>query len=400
MKTFPLPFYGLSSQAPATPGYRILGKDEVLLTTDECYNQEGHWIKTTFSGSKVGYGQTFCPYRRALCVDDPYAPPVDQWSVPGWQVLTNPHEMLGKGVQSWNHVGQQWQPTPPNWSNQGVGSFMVYLRRPVVLGSISLSKTNPGPGYRLLTLSGCHELPTSGDDVWSDAAGWIPWNPPRGVTPFGHETFRRKVGAESAPTKRLNPGQSIVISVGSSSVLSRAVQEAAFAAGWVWNDGQFTYSDITDRSYGDRNALVLTPIKGMYVVDAARNLADKGGLILNARTDLGLLMDLLAAHPTPKAPVIHGYAAEYVKDSPTIQFGCATLSIEMLSQAARAMGMMRIHGKLAVLSGGGNRFVISIILDSGKTLSKDQVAAILSYVDQVNGKPGPSTNRINIDAKS
>lgn len=322
--TWPTPFN--PSGAPQTPGYRFLGLGELVGPHDETLGSNGVWSVSCCRGQIItGYWRLTC--RRALCVDDLSAPPPEQWSIPGWQVLTDGHV---------NMNDEFWSRPTDTWSSN-LGGY---------LGPVTAT-----PLY-----------------------------------------YRRKVGAESAPTKRLvlALNQSIVVSVGSSAILSRAVQEAAFAAGWAWSYAQgdplrTQYAPFANDLSNLRIRFKPNRTLGWRFKDKVWDDEVADTLYLDARTDMGQLIDLLASvPPQPAPPTINGYAAEYIKDSPVIKFGCANLSVEMLDRVARAMGMKRIQGEIETLASGGNRTISSVTLDSGVKLSCADVRTALSYVDQVN----------------
>ncbi len=126
MKTFAEPYNpeGFS----LAPGYRWLGRDE-----------SANWdIDEILTGSQwiVAKGQAFkshrridWSYRRALCVDNPLAPPPFEWSIPGYEVLE------GSTFEGpyWDHSLSIWSPAPANRWITVTSTIMSdwYYRRPI-----------------------------------------------------------------------------------------------------------------------------------------------------------------------------------------------------------------------------------------------------------------------------
>lgn len=98
-----------------------------------------------------------------------------------------------------------------------------------------------------------------------------------------------------------------------------------------------------------------------------------------ASTQLG---DIIRMLETPyvseiKPPVIHGYDAEYTKNDSVIKFGCASIGIQLLRSAYKLLS--------PYVENGGNRTVSSITLNSGRTLTMEQIDQILKHVRKING---------------
>lgn len=101
-----------------------------------------------------------------------------------------------------------------------------------------------------------------------------------------------------------------------------------------------------------------------------------GTSIYDAATHMGEIIKLIEtpyAAPAPTPPTIHGYTGSYQRHGDVITFGCAQISLAMLS-AIRTMGQP-IHG---------NRHITGITLDSGKTISIAQIKETLDYVDRID----------------
>lgn len=339
MKTFPEPYRtdsGYKKQAPDEPGYRFLGKDEVLREGDECWQSIGEWCFTDCVGEKVGYGMSNSTYRRPICEDDKNAPPPEEWVKEGWEVITSGNITLDS--EYW--YNRQWKPNLGR-TTCCADQTDLYYRRPI---SPSMNTESSAP---------------------------------------------------SAPKRTLKPGQTIVVNVHKSQALSRAVQEVAFAAGWDWqNVNRADHIEKPIKEYGHEGAVIyLKPDKDMAYSGFAWALNErKNDLFLDARTDMGLLIDLLEK-PAIVAPKINGYEAKYIKgegDAPSIvRFGCADLSMRMLNVAANLMRFTQVSGvgpwrECNPESMTGNRTVRAIELDSGVKLTRDEVKAILDYVEAVN----------------
>lgn len=336
MKTFPVPF-NPENHAPAAPGYRYLGKDEERKPTDETMTHRGGpWcpvVKCLWTISHIDQWTI----RRALCVDDPYAPPPDQWSIPGWQVFeVQPGYIHEPDTQSWSPMGDGWQSIPspgfpavPGW----------YIRRKVAAHSV---KSTIGIGWQ------------------------VRYNTP-GI-------------------KRLSPNQSIVIAVHDSQALSRAVQELALSAGFLWGDCDTKWSSIPVERCGGKTFIKLWT-DGRKTLTFGPNALSHAGhcpMVLDARTDMGLFIDLLDSiknSPKPVGPTINGYVSEYEKGHIIITFGCAEVCIHMLRHASKMFAYDVKHNNWM-----SNRTVAAITLDSGVKLTKTDIESILSYVDRVNAQ--------------
>ncbi len=149
MKTFPEPHN--PENAILDPGYRFIGKDEPLHLLDMTpVADRSGWATfdlTRANGSPINRPAHWT-VRRALNVDDPYAPPPEEWSHPAW-VIVRPGEAdhVGKGWQAWIQrgflegcsLGGRWESQPQTthtiWTN-------TYYRRPMTLGAVTTVNTS------------------------------------------------------------------------------------------------------------------------------------------------------------------------------------------------------------------------------------------------------------------
>lgn len=346
MKTFPVGHN--PENRLLTPGYRWLSTDEPRNETDETWGcGSDRWITLRYLHDHHHHhpinGRLVWSIRRAICIDDPYAPPPSQW-LDGYEMIDAATARQSPGSDYWC-LG-----STPFWRSATGCAYgdLFYYRRPVGAPTEVPSHTpteDMKPGQTRRNQDGSLTYVTQGQ-------------PKRPTT--------------------LAPNQSIVISVGSSAVLSRAVQEAAFAAGFTWEGtGASVLADVIS---GGRLVVLLLNRRNQHVywqLATAPLPSDWSNLLhLDARTDMGLLIDLLSAPSAPKpivGPTINGYVGAYTKGADIIVFGCAQISVHMLRALSPAM--MSIHG---------NRTVASMTLSSGVTITREQIAAILSYIDQVN----------------
>lgn len=97
----------------------------------------------------------------------------------------------------------------------------------------------------------------------------------------------------------------------------------------------------------------------------------------NGKTDYDKIVEALETElkaAKPKPPTVNGYQAKYAYGLHDVQFGCASIDLNLL---ANVWAFMESSQK-------GNRTILSITLSSGVSLSKEQVKAILDYVAEVN----------------
>ena len=340
MKNWPNP-HNPEGLPPAAPGYRYLGKDEPYdLERDETgltLGSENWCLLKHMPASGISHFRHRWTIRRALNVDDHFAPPPEEWTRPGWEVMpSSDGYRLAKGEEVWSCGSSRWVDT-----NEGLTHDKLYIRRPI---QPSMA-TSP-------ILTGAANLST------------------------GRTIMSTKV--------ELKPGQTIVVNVHASKVLSQAVQEAAFEAGYGWwNDGKLTFTPEWQhiKSYPD-GAHISIPVGRKTLYERRLMFSPESyycdehadALFLDARTDLGLLIDLLAKPPAPVPPTINGYTAEYAKDGNAIKFGCANISLDLLNRAREVIERSYL----------GNRGVQSVTLDSGVVLKIGDIKAALDYVKAVN----------------
>lgn len=311
--------------APSTPGYRILGRGEVLLKTDEpSYGGDSAWTwgTTTCAGETVAGPITNSSYRRALNIDDPYAPPPEEWIVPGYTVLTELPAKITRGEQYWDSPWSKWHDSNP--CNDGYLSC-AYVRRPIAAP----------------------------------------------ITP---------------PTTK--PSDTIIVKVAGNQVLSKAVQELAFAAGYKWMNGSAMTHDLRGVVVICINRLAKTihwspdPLYPLIKAKYAPLFDDPS--IIDPLTDMGKLIDLLnAVPPAPPAPVLKGLGTVvYLKDKveasdDIVKIGYMEINLNMLREYLKLMQANWCAGSQAVRS---------VTLSHGLELSKSDIESIIKYVDAVNGR--------------
>lgn len=255
-------------------------------------------------------------YRRALNVDDPHAPPPSEWDKPGYTMGLKGLDLLQIFKAEW------WDKDKREWRKVvGYGPSPYYYRH---LSSMTTSSQS--------IPASCSDKPV------------------------------------------LKPGQSIVVNTHDHLSLYRAVQHIAFDAGWEWVNTGKGETEVT----AGWSTVELKSDKKMF--NRTNRVQIPGSLNLDARTDLGLLIDLLAKPPAPIAPTIHGYKGEYIKGQQgvglddIVKFGCAELSLSMMRRTHDLMTLERV----------GNRTISAITLSSGVALKLDDIKAILDYVNAVN----------------
>ncbi len=329
MKTFFEPFNPEKLPPPA-PGYRYLGKDEERKPTDETMTyRNGPWSPISKCLSTISHIDSWT-LRRALCVDDPSAPTPADWA-------KYPIRAVSKGDYPVHGDVAMWV--------DGVWIALTYGVRFAIDGYVR------APAY--------------------DETGLI--DKAKRKAPSVPEVARH-----SAPV--LKPGQSIVIAVYGNAALSTAVQLAAFGAGYAWaGSGCQTPENLRAEClflHDEMRHKIMTHGTALYAKESDETTKR---LHLDAKTDMGLLIDLLAQTPSvpakPVGPTINGYVGAYTRLNGSISFGCAQLSIPMLRKVCELMSTKWT---------GGNRFVGGVTLDSSVSLSRADIGAILAYVDKVN----------------
>lgn len=331
MKTFLAPHNSYAINPG--PGYRILACCEKLKPTDEWHQPQPASVPDTWHlvTKESGYS-SHRVYRRAINIDDPSIPPPIEWEKAaneGYVISLAKHGQRDEsGIhQWWEAAYQRWSPVQiveTNWQCD------IYVRRPVSQSQVP--------------------------------------SVPR---------------ADSRPVAKaiLKPGQSIIVSVGTSHALGLAVQQVAFAAGVKWT-GKGDHVMAAAIFQGEPVVLIFAPDKPLQW-DIDRRPGYTGwsdALYLDARTDIGLLIDLLAVPPAPTKPVgptINGYVGEYIRGNGPIgdmvRFGCADISVSMIEFALTIMTVGRC----------GNRTIADVGLSSGVRLNRDQIAAIIEWVTAI-----------------
>jgi hypothetical protein len=324
MKQFPEPWNPEALPPPAL-GYRYIGKDEGINQEHDELWSGGRWTNVKRasifpSGHNVSY-----TYRRPLNVDDEFAPPPHQCSIPGWEIVApNTADHVGEGWEMWAPINCSWQHAP---STHNTIHSQAYYRRPI---AASMNTSSPAPQSVQIV------FPVS-------------------------------------------------VLVGDSQPLSHAVQEIAHAAGWKWSDGGGTRDDAATDKYGQHTVLYLSADKKLLYGNE-----HDGKTRLDARTQMGELIDLLSKPSLPPAPVVRGsdgkdYTMSYTKDAKVVCFGCAKIDVGLLESAQT---LFAEHGKSSVankVAPKGNRTIKAVMLDSGAQLTTEQVDAALAYVNAVNG---------------
>lgn len=315
MTTFPSP-HNPENLPPAAPGYRYLGKDEIVKPTDELWMRSGSY----WAACQVSCRDLFWTYRRAICVDDQDAPPPKEWAKSGYEIIAPGQSYhVGHGWEAW--LDGRWVSQAP--TTQTILANIYYRR--------------PTPSMNTAT------------------------------------------STQSAQTKTaLKPGQFIVVNVHDSAALSRAVQEIAFAAGWSWKGTmrETEYWPDPIKSYPNGAAICLLSDKDINHADVTWYKKESpNALFLDARTDLGQLIDLLAA-PAIVAPKVNGYEAKYTKGDDVVVFGCAKIPTLLFSEGKRFLDLD--------ISSEANRFVADFGLNSGVRITSEQIREIADYIETVN----------------
>jgi hypothetical protein len=183
---------------------------------------------------------------------------------------------------------------------------------------------------------------------------------------FGYCQSRFELVEEKKETMK-NKIKVLVIKV-DNEILSEFIQKLLFKAGLSWTDKQ------TERN------IKLTNFKYLYahfnscyaknkIFVASDYYAEPGYELIDAVKDLPKIMEILLPKPEMEAPKVNGYVMEYKKNDLVATFGCAKISISFLLDVSRMMAE----------DYEGNRKLDKIVLDSGVTLTKDDVKNILDY---------------------
>lgn len=317
---FPPPFN--PSKAPETPGYRLLGVGEIVGDKDQCHD-----------------------FRFGV-------------SNPVWvDVVPLLHLPVDK---SWScairrplSVDDKYAPPPEEWTREG-----YKVSGPVAVNSYGAIEN---------------------EESWFEGR----WQKSLLLLTYWFPAYiRHPIVSTAVSSFKLKPGQTVVVCVGNNQALSLAVQQIAFAAGIKWSGvGASVLTGVVAK--GNRVVLVLDRCKNTLLWQGENVILPSQSVMLDARTDMGKLIDLLDQPPVPAKPVpptINGYIGQYVRGGfgqPDImRFGCADISMSLVHRLARFMGL---EGDV-----GGNRKVAAITLDSGVKLTVSDIESILQYVDEVN----------------
>jgi len=192
------------------------------------------------------------------------------------------------------------------------------------------------------------------------------------------------------PETPLNP-PNFVVDTDRNETLSRIVQELALAAELPWAGGSldvkhdnFRYIHVTRSPDGDIFDKAGLMLDTTSIADCAKDRP-----VYSAATQMGEIVRLLSTPveppvpPAPTPPTLYGYNAVYKAGAPTINFGCAEISVNLLECIHAVMDKPQ----------PGNRILTVITLSSGKTLDRDGIGMALAYVAAVDerAKKYPST---------
>lgn len=145
----------------ADPGYRYLGANEVLRLDDQVdSNRRGKWETRKSIGGIISRVSDWT-YRRALSIDDPNAPPPNEFCHPNWVIVTEPTHG-DRSLQWWNK---------DVWQQCGDGcafSDHFYYRRPIATSAASPMNTSSSAPIDWIAFSTC--LPTDAEaaaGIWT-----------------------------------------------------------------------------------------------------------------------------------------------------------------------------------------------------------------------------------------
>lgn len=188
----------------------------------------------------------------------------------------------------------------------------------------------------------------------------------------GYFPSRFELVAEDKPKE--NKMNVLVIKV-DNEILSECIQKLLFKAGFSWG-AKGAEKDIQMTGF----PYIYAHFKSTYgenrIYIGSNFYKDPGYELFDAAKDFAKINEILSARakPTMAAPKVNGYVMEYKKGDLIATFGCAKISTSFIRDVSR---MMAEDYK-------GNRKLDKIVLDSGVTLSKDDVSNIVKYVDFVN----------------
>lgn len=247
------------------------------------------------------------------------------------------------------------------------------------------------PGYRYL---GKDEETRLDDEYWSEAlSGWDTlneilnrntwkWTIRRRVpiTPsnFNFESTTPMTTSPQPAKPTLKSGQAIVVNVHGNPILSRAVQDVAFEAGLHWTESKANHAYTTSHKLilfqlGANDKLIRYSDHPSFTI--------RGALLIDARTDMGLLIDLLA-QPVVVVPKLNGkdgktYEAQYAKGDAVVTFGCAKIDLAVF-KAAHDMFDTPCQ------TSQSNRHLAGIVLSSGVQINAAEVREIFDYIKAVD----------------
>lgn len=169
----------------------------------------------------------------------------------------------------------------------------------------------------------------------------------------------------------------INIKIDSNVFLWELYQKLAFAHGIYW-PGKKTDSNISPCRY-----LYLSLAKHSFLHENTLywdNREEFGEKLVtfDGATDFKKIEAILKmpSQPVIVAPSINGYTAKYEKGERTVKFGCAKIAIELFDDAKDIMNAAY----------NGNRMVSKIVLDSGVTITREEVEKTLKYVSEIDTK--------------
>lgn len=329
--TFPSPHNPQS--LPLAPGYRWIGltdqrksTDEVLVHDDGPKGYETVPVWRTLDPESWGSTWSAWSIRRAICIDDPMAPP------------------------------------PESWSRDGYETVRIDVSIPKV----------------------------AHDDEWywwasclTGTTGWhASCNGSYGVVQGRtHRYIRRPIGQPVAgPSVPAPKRQSLAIKTHGCSRLNAIIQDLLFEAGYQWGSGPAHEGRV--RQHLNAHWLFVSAMgpQDELMAGGAGCTPQTGFLSLDSKTDLGQIMDqlkALSAPPSvhaPQPPTINGYVGQYTKGYASITFGCAKISVPMLRMAYETMKDQWT---------GMNRTIASVTLSSGVVLKQSDIETVLTYVEAI-----------------
>ena len=254
------------------PGYRFLGVDEAPRNDDETpKTDKSGWMKwgTTNTGQKAASPRVWT-VRRALCVDDRDAPPPEEWSREGWEVLTKLPDHASEGEQWWGEYTRRWINSKAGYGYEP----MVYARRP----KVALNQQAQGP-FTTVQLGTQTCVPSRSATVQGTVQGSV-------------------LAVHAGQVVSIAPTQPWVAFKD-----SKPTNEMAKAGLWL-TDG---FTVMHYQSQGIVMQWAYSWTHWMPVIQPA-----------------------LPEKPKPVGPTINGYQASYLRRSPVVTFGCAKLAVGLL----------------------------------------------------------------------